>query len=721
MSFAFHLFIEAADVAKAAEAPAAADPDSLSAGARALSHAFRGFVDSIRPHDAAGRAAGIEPLLVRLRAHAGDRALLSNAALALLAQTKQVSLYADAGILPPTGFVAELYRRVSHRMLPDVSNSTYLRDIAEQVFHHRRDDEWLANIPMAQWQELISLLQPLDRHTCSLATKQLEAELRNAVNVLSLRLAGLGLDNALLRVYPELEDYDSPFLTQHKEIQHWLEAAEPTVADETAIAAHTPDRPDTPDSPNRPSPDAKHAMVLLDQCRAILERARKNTATTGTSFSLTYLMRRLSQTITRIEIILATFGSPDSSRASAYATLLREVCLAEARRNDIREHITQSMDLVALRVTENAGRTGDHYITETRAEYFAMFRAALGAGFVVAFMAWAKVIIVNMHLPPLIEVFSICGMYASAFILMHILHFSLATKQPAMTAAAIAASLDQSRDEKTTARIERLTDSIARVTRSQLAAIVGNVLLTVPTAIALTYLIWWTTGAHIVSPEKASKLVHDASLLTLAPLYAGIAGVVLFVGGLISGYFDNKASYSRIGDRLRAHRGLNGLLGNTATHRFAHYIENNLGALAGNAALGVMLGLVGPLGHALGLPMDVRHVTIASASLGLALPVAYVDMSLATAFAVVFGIAAIGFFNLTVSFSLTLMLAFKARQVSIPERDRLLPTLWQRLRTQPRDFFLPPVTDAATTVVTQPAPASASTPSDQPDDGAKNK
>jgi site-specific recombinase len=280
---------------------------------------------------------------------------------------------------------------------------------------------------------------------------------------------------------------------------------------------------------------------------------------------------------------------------------------------------------------------------------------------------------------------------------MHILHFSLATKQPAMTAAAIAASLDLSRDEKTAARMDRLTDSVARVTRSQLAAIVGNIALTLPTAIILTYLIWWTTGAHIVSPEKASKLVHDASILTLAPMYAAIAGVVLFFGGLISGYFDNKASYSRIGERLRAHRGLNRLLGVSTSQRFANYIENNLGALAGNAALGVMLGLVGPLGHALGLPLDVRHVTIASASLGLALPVAYLDLSLGTAFAIVFGIAAIGFFNLTVSFSLTLLLAFKARQVSLPERARFLPTLWRRLRDRPRDFFLPP---AATTNLT---------------------
>jgi len=132
------------------------------------------------------------------------------------------------------------------------------------------------------------------------------------------------------------------------------------------------------------------------------------------------------------------------------------------------------------------------------------------------------------------------------------------------------------------------------------------------------------------------------------------------------------------------------VLGGGLSNRFGTYIENNLGALAGNAALGVMLGLVGPLGTALGLPLDVRHVTIATASLGLALPVAFMDISIGTAFAIVFGIAAIGFFNLVVSFSLTLVLAFKARRVSVPERHRFLPTLWARLRERPREFFLPP-------------------------------
>lgn len=685
MSFDFDILERAlstdpADVAASDEVTREVDLARSAAIATRLMPVFADFVASGRPHNHHQRSAGVEPLLVRLRVHPGDRATLVRFTCTLLCHTKHISLYADAGILPSTGFVGELYRRVSHRVLPEVVNPIYLRDCLAEAFSDPRDDDWLAAVSDEQWQELIHLLQPDGDALAARCIDRLDTELSNAINVLSLRLAGLGLEAELLRVYPDLEEHDSPFVAQQHEVQCWRAGralpADPVNADIT----HDRGQLD-------------HALVLLDQCRSVLERVRKKTALIGTSFQLTYLIRRLLQTIQRLELLANVTGASTAAKLVASAQLLREVSLAQAQRNDIGKHIAQSMDLVALRVTENAGRTGEHYITETRAEYFVMFRAALGAGFVVAFMAWAKVFIVAMKLPALIEIFCICAMYALSFIVIHLLHFSLATKQPAMTAAAIAAALEDNRQQTNASRIERMIDMVARVTRSQLAAIVGNIALTIPTAILLTYFVFALSGAHIVETVKAQNLMHDASLLSLAPIYAGIAGVLLFFGGLISGYFDNKSSYSRIRERLQAHIGLNALLGRARNDRFARYIEDNLGALAGNAALGIMLGVVGPLGTALGLPLDVRHVTITAAGVGLALPAISFDVAIGTAFAMLFGVAAIGLFNLTVSFSLTLMLAFKARNVSLPERSSFFPALWRRARSNPREFLLPPKAD----------------------------
>ncbi len=57
-------------------------------------------------------------------------------------------------------------------------------------------------------------------------------------------------------------------------------------------------------------------------------------------------------------------------------------------------------------------------------------------------------------------------------------------------------------------------------------------------------------------------LLHDIDAFhTPALFYAAIAGVWLFVAGLISGYYDNKALYTRMGQRVRQLRWLGRLLG----------------------------------------------------------------------------------------------------------------------------------------------------------------
>ena len=72
-------------------------------------------------------------------------------------------------------------------------------------------------------------------------------------------------------------------------------------------------------------------------------------------------------------------------------------------------------------------------------------------------------------------------------------------------------------------------------------------------------------------------------------LHAAIAGVYLFLSGLIAGYYDNKAIYRRIPERLAAHPLLNKLLGKHRAWQLGHYVEHNLGALAGNFYFGLFL------------------------------------------------------------------------------------------------------------------------------------
>ena len=290
---------------------------------------------------------------------------------------------------------------------------------------------------------------------------------------------------------------------------------------------------------------------------------------------------------------------------------------------------------------------------------------------------------------PFVYVFMHSMNYSLGFVLMHILNFTLATKQPAMTAATIAKSIDQS--EGKTRDLHRLADLVVAMMRSQFAAIAGNVAVTIPTAIAIAFVYHWITGHPAMDLAKAQHTLHDLSpIASLAIPHAALTGILLFLAGLLSGFFDNKAAYDRIPERI-AHLGwLRRLIGPQRTDRLADYIGRNLGSLAGNFLLGIMLASLAPLGDFLGLPLDVRHVTLSSANFALALTSLNFHIDPFTLVETLAGIALVGFTNLSVSFALALWVALKARGADITASQGLAALLMERLRKEPAHFFVPP-------------------------------
>jgi site-specific recombinase len=194
-----------------------------------------------------------------------------------------------------------------------------------------------------------------------------------------------------------------------------------------------------------------------------------------------------------------------------------------------------------------------------------------------------------------------------------------------------------------------------------------------------------------VSPEKAAHLLHDIDpLRSLALPHAAIAGVCLFLSGLISGYYDNTASYANIPARLRQLSWLKRLLGEQRLHTMTTYIGNNLGALTGNLFFGIMLGTIGQLGIFFGLPIDIRHITFSSANFAFALVGLDHHMSWNLVLNSLTGILLIGLVNLGVSFTLAMLVALRSRRVSMDQERTISKMLWRRFLSAPRDFFFPP-------------------------------
>lgn len=646
-------------------------------GASSPIELFRELFDTVRPDsvdDAVTASMRYRGLLDFLSARPEHCALARTALLQLFGSSKQRSFFAESGLLPGTGFFTELWRKFTVRLLPEVKDSKSLRDAVTLVFHDRNDYRWLEQVPEDHALEFWHLLD-MRQVRNDPAMLQMLAEILDAVQSVSYRITATGLDAELAHAWPQIEKGESPFIAQNVELQALIKAYQDCLAD-----------------PQAPAVDEKHLLVLIDQCRETVKKVQNAALTAGTSLRLNFMLVRLTQHLDRLDTLIQLIAAryqdhPGEALMRSWAALVRSAICGEISRSSIRRHFSDLFGLLAMRVTKNASRTGDHYITTDRRGYFGMWGSAMGAGIIVGFMALIKILSAKMQLPPLIEGLAFSLNYALGFVLVHMLHFTIATKQPAMTAAAIAETVSETGGRLR--EVERLGQLVIDVMRSQFAAICGNVLVAFPVALGIG--LWlYQSGLKPVSPDKAAVLLHDLSpLRSLALLHAAIAGVWLFFSGLISGYFDNKASYDRIGVRVAGLPWLRRLTGERRAEAIGVYIDRNLGGLAGNFFFGFMLGMTGIFGQLLGLPLDIRHITFSTANLAYGAVGLDFAMSAGLWLHCILGIALIGIINLTVSFALALWTALRAHGVRISHAGALLRYVSTQFVSSPLQFFYP--------------------------------
>jgi site-specific recombinase len=619
----------------------------------------------------------------------------------LLEHRRHTSLYSDIGILSNDGFVTELKRRLSYRLLPPALNDLYLSDALDQVLYDEDDHVWIRRVPNTDWMALFDVIAdapPPTDATPDRARYVTLMGLLDAIRTLSCRICALGLEPRLVHSYSEIEEFDSPFLMQNIEVNRYLDEYGRYLDGKIA----------------QPEP-AHHLLVMLDQCEEVVLKIRRGALSTGTSVALTYLLVALQQSIDRLHKLLylvdvsgelpsaptvdldavassvaTSEGTVVSDRRLAAIALAEELIEAHNTKYRIRGLLQDNVDLLARNVTENASRTGEHYIAETRRALRHMFVAASGAGFIVGFMAMFKILLGYLHTAPLVEAFLFSLNYSLGFMLIYVLRFTVATKQPAMTAQHIAASLQRAENGRGI-DVDSLAALVTKVFRTQIVAVLGNVVLAFPVAWLIAVGYQMISGSHLVDPAKARHLLADIDPFHGPALfYAAVAGVWLFVAGLISGYYDNKALYTRMGQRVRQLRRLRNTLGAPRLDRFARYIEDNLGSLMGNFFFGFMLGMTGFIGFLLGLPLDIRHVTFSTANfatamvgLDYALPWSAIGNAAA-------GVALIGTVNLVVSFGLALWVAMRARNIRFKRGILLVQALGRRFLSAPVEFFLGP-------------------------------
>ncbi|MDO8702357.1 MAG: site-specific recombinase [Undibacterium sp.] len=638
---------------------------------------LRELVAALRPrklNDIAQATDNIRALCYLLDKQANTRRALCDYLRNILISRKLVHLLTDTGITQNKGFWGAMWHAIVDKFLPPLINDDYIKDIFGQLFNNKNDHLWVEGVAHEVWLDLITTLwlamdvnnQPGhgQNHT------NLVQETLSAIQVLSYRISAIGLESELVRNYPDIERFESPFLRQNDEVNNYIDSYNAWLMNKEL-----------------PRDDASPIIVLLLQCEEVVIKIRRIAAVQGVSISLTRLLLSLTQSMDRMRRLLNLLDtSTTNAAAKVVVELLKELVLADNKRHSLRELMRSNTELLSLQMTERAGKSGEHYVTGNRAEWLAMLYSTMGAGFIVGFMALIKILMGKLILAPFAYAVMYSLNYSSGFILVHVMHFTIATKQPAMTAALIARSIDEGKQ-----KLNELVELMVRVVRSQFIAIIGNIALALPTAYAIAWAWYYLFGQHLVTPEKAVHLLHDIDpIKSLALPHAAIAGVCLFLSGLISGYYDNTASYANVPARLRQLGWLRRLLGESRLQTMTTYIGNNLGALTGNLFFGVMLGSIGQLGVFFGLPIDIRHITFSSANFAFALVGLDHQMSWQLVATSLTGILLIGIVNLGVSFNLAILVALRSRRVSFSQEKSLSGLMWRRFISAPRDFFLPP-------------------------------
>ena len=637
------------------------------------------LIDELRVSDKEPALANqnIQHLIEILRQHPEYGDGLSSFVLKLIIQYRQIALYTDTGIMSDQGFFNSLRRLIGHRFLPLLPQEDSVVELVGYLFDKRTDERWLSNIDTDKWDALVDLLKVNDEHLHLIATAK--NSILNAIIILSYRISGIGLHPDLMDSYPQMLNYSASFVAQNQEavlyVNQYREAHELDTLTDVI-----------PEKAVDPAP----LLVMIEQCEDIVATIRKRIYKTGISIRLTNMMLRLDQSLQRMRILTELVSDNYDKRDQAVIELIQALITTASRRYSIGYLIDNNTKLLSRKVTENAGRVGEHYISTDKAGYRKMFQKASIGGFIIAFMATTKILTYHLALAPMGRAFINSMIYGLGFVFIHIVHGTVATKQPAMTAAAIASTISDSSGKKSH-QLNKLSELVVDILRTQFVAIMGNIMVAVPVALIISFAWLQYTGAPMINTDKAAHLLHELDpFRSLALPHAAIAGVYLFLSGLIAGYYDNLAVYNQIGARIQRHKLLKYLLPRAWLQRLGGFVEANLGAIMGNFLFGVFLGSTATIGFLFGLPIDIRHIAFASANLAHGLfNISANQLDWQIVLLSILGVALIGMVNLMVSFSLALFVALRSKEVKFIDWSRLTKQLFSHVLTHPSDFFWP--------------------------------
>jgi site-specific recombinase len=577
------------------------------------------------------------------------------------------TLLADYGFASRNAMLSELIQRLHLKFLPMSPETTDASELFALALSRAVDAQWIAALPNATLRRLAELLYaPANLHHARLTPHLTfwQCSLLDALASCTSQVQAAGFSPEIRLRINASDQEASPF---HALSPNFLTLREACLSGASTDGA------------------AQQFKAQLESCRAFAATVYPHLKTHGISVDVVFRLRQLRERVLRIRGLLDCLLCDPDHRHSA--RLLSQLVLVGQERASIGALLRVSASLLAAKVAERSSVTGEHYITRTSAEYLSMLRQAAGGGVLTAFTTALKFAVMAMGLASFWSGFWSGVVYAASFVVIQLMHFTLATKQPAMTAPAMAAKL---KDMGEPQDAEGFVDEVSCLVRSQVAAVVGNVLAVFPVVLALSMVMQLATGAPMIDETRARYVLHSLTLLGPSLLFAAFTGILLFCSSIIAGWVENWFVLHRLASALRYNPRVTGWMGVERANRFAHFMLFHISGFASNVSLGFMLGLLPPVLTFLGLPIDVRHVTLSTGQLAAACAALGWEVVREPALWWVMAcLPLIGVLNVGVSFYLAFRVALQAHSITGAGRDTILRAIGQRLVKRPGSFFWP--------------------------------
>lgn len=575
----------------------------------------------------------------------------------------------EANILSENAFYPEFKKRILNKILPAVENEETIWFLVDSVsVTPKRDLIFLRNLPEEELNEFFKLLKIDD----FILNPNVKKELLFSLNILAWRVIGNAMDVEVVNMAPEYRKFDNPFIA----LQNELDILNENLKQNPNFTLTSTDE------------NYKQIKVYLQQCLDFVTLAFKNSAKYGISSKINQSLTKIRQQLNRMNSILyvMVIDHPEENVVKS-KQLFFDILEFKSHKNNLRELIADSTTLRSHLITNHTAETGTHYISSSTKDYMKMFMKASGGGIIVGCLVVLKLFYSSHAGSDFSHAVFYSLNYAMGFIMIYLMNFTLATKQPAMTAATMAKVLSET--QNTRKNYVDFAHLISKLFRTQFIAFMGNVLLAFPVALAIIY------GLDVLfqqnfAADRATKILRDHDpFQSKAIFHACIAGFFLFISGIISGGIGNSSVFYHIPKRIAKNPFLNYFLGVPISQKISDYYARNWAGIVSNFWFGIFLGITGPVGLFLGLDLDIRHITFAAGNVALGFYGKGFDVDVYTVVISIITVFLIGFFNFAVSFGLSMVLAFRSRKVNFGEVKEIYKEIFRYFMRNPLRFFLP--------------------------------